>query len=136
VTGDIGIVDTNTNVMFVYGRKSAIYHNEFKLPIQLDKLERTIKAIPYIGEVIFLKVDQASSLPSGKTPKLILLVYPDINFSEAKRIGLLRLGELMKVYHSKINVELGNSLSIDDIVIVPSSFIKTQDGKICRYFYS
>jgi len=125
VSGDVGYNNPNTNVLFVYGRKSATYYNNFKLPIQLDKLERTIKSIPYLEEAFLL--------PRGR--KLILLVYPDINFVEAKRLGYLHLIELMKVYLHRINSNVSESTRIDDIKVLTRPLIKTQDGKICRYFY-
>lgn len=125
VTSDIGFIDSN-NILFVYGRKSAIHLNEFKLPTQLDRLERIIKSIPYIQDVIFL----------SRGTKLILLVYPDQNFAETKGLGLLHLEELMKVYLKEININLDEPAYISKLVIVTDPLIKTHDGKICRYFYS
>jgi len=124
VTGDIGFDDSNSNVLFVYGRKLARIQNEYKLPIQLDKLERIIKSIPYIEEVLFVK----------RHNKLALLVYPDVNFAETKKLGYLRFEELMKVYLNKINTEIGEH--IDGLIILDDPLLKTHDNKICRYFYS
>lgn len=131
ITGDIGFNDSESDVLYVYGRKSALVQNEFKLPIQLDKLERTIKSIPYFKDVVFI-----SNLNEKGIKKLILLVYPDIAFVETKGLGLLRLRELMKVYLFKINSGIEVHIHIDDIVIINVPLLKTQDGKICRYFYS
>lgn len=128
-TGDVGFVDSNTNVMFVHGRLSAMYHNDFKLPIQLDRLERIIKSIPYVKEVILYAHNE-----QGKK-KLILFVYPDINFVETKGLGYLKIKELMRVYLSKINLELNNSVNIDGLRVVDTPFVKTHDGKICRYYF-
>jgi long-subunit acyl-CoA synthetase (AMP-forming) len=124
LTGDIGFSDSD--VLFVYGRASAIYHNEFKLPIQLDKLERIIKSIPYFKEVLLF--------PDNN--KLYLLAYPDINMVETKGLGLLRLKELMKIYLNRINTGLNESVSIQNIVILTEPLKKNKNGKICRYFYS
>jgi long-subunit acyl-CoA synthetase (AMP-forming) len=130
VTGDVGFVDSNTNVMFVYGRVSAIYHNEFKLPIQLDRLERIIKSIPYVKEVLLY-----AHKNELEKQRLILLVYPDVNFVEAKGIGYLKLKELMRMYLSKINLELNNSVNIDGLRVVDIPLLKTHDGKVCRYYF-
>jgi long-subunit acyl-CoA synthetase (AMP-forming) len=135
LTGDIGVTDPKSNVLFVYGRKKAIILNDFKLPVQLDKIERIIKSIPYIQEVIILlrrSIDQEERT----VDKLILLVYPDINFVEAKGLGILHTESLMEIYRKKINQALDQPIQIDTVILMTESFLKTHDGKICRYYYS
>lgn len=134
VTGDIGFNDSASNVLYVFGRKSAIIQNEFKLPIQLDKLERTLKSIPYFKDIIFLS--RLEERNGREIQEITLLAYPDSTFVETKKLGMLRLKELMKVYQSKINFGIGPNIHIDNITIVDTPLLKTQDGKICRYFYS
>jgi long-subunit acyl-CoA synthetase (AMP-forming) len=129
-TGDIGFFESSTNVLYVYGRAKARAHNGIKMPIQLDKIERIIKSIPYVKDCILLPVLQEHG------QELILFVYPDINFVEAKNLRLLRLKELFKVYLNRINSILGDSAHIDDVVVSTEPLLKTHDGKICRYFYS
>lgn len=128
ITGDIGVNDPVTNVLFVYGRKSAVHINDFKLPTQLDKLERIIKSIPYVKEVVLFHTKEDN--------KLILLVYPDVKFVETKRLGLIHLKELMNVYLKKINITLGDPTKIDEVIVLTEPLRKTPDGKICRYYYS
>ena len=123
VTGDIGFINSSDGVMTIYGRKSAIYYNAFKLPIQLDKLERIIKTIPYIKDAMINQIHG----------KLYLVVYPNIEFGETKKLGYLRLRRLMKQYLIKINESLDNNCYLDDIILVEEPFLKTHDGKIRRF---
>ena len=129
-TGDVGYTVVNSDVLFVYGRSSATTYNDYNLPIQLDKIERIIRSIPYIKEVILYPILQ------DDRQKLIMLVYPDVNFVEAKSLGLLRLNELMKVYLKRINLNLRESVYIDFLRVLDEPLKKTQDGKICRYYYT
>ena len=128
VTGDIGFLRQDTRLLYIYGRQSAILENEFKLPIQADKIERILKAIPYIKELIIYS-DREDHM-------LNLLVYPNTNFVEAKGIGLVALKSLLLKYLDRINKILENNVQIKNIFISDYPLQKTTDDKICRYYYS
>lgn len=126
LSGDIGSYDPDKALLIVYGRKSAVFLNDFKFPVQLDKIERIIKTIPYFQDVLFV---------SDGNEGLILVVYPDPSFLETKKIGYLRLKELVKLYLNRINAELEDTIKITSISLSFEPLLKTHDGKIRRCYY-
>jgi long-subunit acyl-CoA synthetase (AMP-forming) len=125
-TGDIGFFNHDTDVLHLVGRKVATHITEFKLPMQLDELERIVKSIPYVKEALLVP----------KESHLALLVYPDVDFAGIKGLGYLRTRELLRAYMKRINANLTDTRQISKVVLMSEPLLKTPDGKICRYFYS
>lgn len=132
-TGDVGY--TCNNYLFIKGRKKCEIEGVYRLPVQVDYIERMIGGNPYVKESIIIKVEDEGDDPSKINGAFKLFVYPNVPFVESKNMGLIELKKLLDMYLEKINSELYPFERIESINISSEPLNKTFDGKIKRHLY-
>jgi len=71
-----------------------------------------------------------------KNKKLIALVYPDLEFADAKGINEKKLTVKMEENRKFINRQLPTYCPITKIELSPEEFEKTPTKKVKRYLYT
>lgn len=131
-TGDNGFLDLTSGVLFVYGRTINEVQNDIGLPVQLDNIERTLKAIPFIKEAVIIPI----LLKSGSSVEGRLIVEVNHNIVETLNLNYFKVREILKMYVSTLNKMLSDVYTIKMLNIWTYGLHKTYNDKIVRYYYT
>jgi len=117
------------NLLFVYGRNINRVKSIFKIPIQLDVIERFVKSFPYVSECqIYLEERNTKSFNYRQVFSFV--IEPNVKFISSLNIGLFKLQTLLKIQITELMKELSEytSDSIIEVAILGRPFTKTIDG--------
>ncbi|MCF7918467.1 MAG: AMP-binding protein [Candidatus Cloacimonetes bacterium] len=124
-TGDLGIIDSD-GFIFIKGRKKNMILGPSGINIYPEEIEARLNNLPYILESLVIEQDN----------KIVALVYPDFEKTDARDISDPQILTLMQENLIEINKKLPAYSRISQIKMIPEEFVKTPTNKIKRYLYT
>ncbi len=127
-TGDMGYLGGDDGqTIFIRGRYKSMILSANGQNIYPEEIEAKLNNMPFVNESLVLE----------RNGRLIALVYPDIDATDAEGMSIAQTQELM---NSDILPELNKLLApyekIERIQLVPQEFEKTPKRSIKRFLYS
>ncbi len=124
-TGDLGLIDKD-GFVYIKGRSKNMILGPSGQNIYPEEVEAKLNNMPYVQE----------SLVIEKNDKLVALVYPDLEMTDAEEMGEADITEIMEENRKALNALLPGFISISKIELYPEEFEKTPTKKIKRFMYS
>jgi len=124
-TGDLGQFDREGNI-YIKGRCKTMILGASGQNIYPEEIESLLNN----------KFGVMESLVIDDNGRLKALIYPDYETVEAKKIGNVRLDEIMKHHVKEVNHQLPNYMNISQFVLHSEEFEKTPKRSIKRYLYT
>jgi len=124
-TGDLGQFDREGNI-YIKGRCKTMILGSSGQNIYPEEIESLLNN----------KFGVMESLVIDDNGRLKALIYPDYETVEAKKIGNVRLDEIMKHHVKEVNHQLPNYMNISQFVLHSEEFEKTPKRSIKRYLYT
>ena len=124
-TGDLGQLDKEGNI-YIKGRCKTMILGPSGQNIYPEEIESLLNN----------KFGVMESLVVDDNGRLKVLIFPDIETIETKKIGDVRLEEIMNHHIKEINHQLPTYMNISHFVLHPEEFEKTPKRSIKRYLYT
>ena len=124
-TGDLGQFDREGNI-YIKGRCKTMILGASGQNIYPEEIESLLNN----------KFGVMESLVIDDNGRLKALIFPDYETVEAKKIGNVRLDEIMKHHVKEVNHQLPNYMNISQFVLHSEEFEKTPKRSIKRYLYT
>ncbi len=124
-TGDMGVMDSE-DFIYIHGRKKNMLLGASGQNIYPEEIEAKLNNLPFVQESLVLE----------KEGRLIALIYPDYEATDAKGIPVEKLDELMETNRKEVNGTLPKFSQISKIKLYPEEFEKTPTKKIKRFLYT
>jgi long-chain acyl-CoA synthetase len=123
-TGDLGTIDQQ-GFIFIRGRSKNMLLGPSGQNIYPEEIEAILNNMLYVMESLVLISNQ----------KLIALVVPDVEKTDADKIDEAGLREKMDLNLQQLNQQLPSYSRLSEIRLYPEEFEKTPTKKIKRYLY-
>ncbi len=124
-TGDLGTMDSD-GFLYIKGRSKSMILGPSGQNIYPEEIEARINAFPLVQEC--LVVDRKEGL--------VVLIYPDMEMVDEKKMTEHSLEAKMEVYRKTLNNEVPNYMQVSQFQIVSTEFEKTPKRSIKRFLYS
>ncbi len=124
-TGDIGMLDGD-GFIYLKGRHKDILLGPSGQNIYPEEIEAKLNNMPYVEESLVIEKDD----------KIVALVYPNMEASDAEGLSEQGLQEKMEVNRELINRQLPAYSRLARIELFPEEFEKTPTKKIKRFLYT
>lgn len=124
-TGDLGQLDSEENI-YIKGRSKTMILGASGQNIYPEEIESLLNN----------KFGVLESLVVDDNGKLKAIIYPDYETVEAKKIGNVRLEEIMNHHIKEVNNQLPTYMNISHYVLHPEEFEKTPKRSIKRFLYT
>jgi long-chain acyl-CoA synthetase len=124
-TGDLGVIDKNSNI-FIRGRSKSMILGPCGQNIYPEEIESKLNNLPYVME----------SLVIEKNLRLIAMVYPDYDAVDQAGVSREDLPSLMEQNKATVNKLVASYEKIAEIRLYPNEFEKTPKKSIKRYLYT
>ena len=123
-TGDMGTI-SDGGTIFIKGRNKTMILSSNGQNIYPEEIEAKLNNMPYVAE----------SLVVERGHKLVALVYPDYEATDASRLTNEMLPKVMEQVRKDLNTRLAPYERIDEIQLRPTEFEKTPKRSIKRFLY-
>ncbi len=123
-TGDMGTI-ADMGTIFLKGRNKTMLLSSNGQNIYPEEIEAKLNNMPYVAE----------SLVVERGHKLVALVYPDYEATDASRLTNEMLPKVMEQVRKDLNKQLAPYEQIDEIQLRPTEFEKTPKRSIKRFLY-
>jgi long-chain acyl-CoA synthetase len=124
-TGDIGLIDDD-GYIFIKGRHKSMLLGPSGQNIYPEEIEARLNNLPYVEESLVIEKDK----------KIVALVYPNMEASDAEELNEAQLKEKMEANRLTLNQQLPVYSRIIKIELYPEEFEKTPTKKIKRFLYT
>jgi len=124
-TGDIGTLDRD-GFIYIKGRSKNMLLGPSGQNIYPEEIEAQLNNLPFVQE----------SLVLDNQGKLVALVCPDFELSDAKGIDEAQLRQKLERHRRELNHRLPAYCPITRIELYPKEFEKTPTRKIKRFLYT
>lgn len=124
-TGDIGSIDED-GFIYIKGRHKSMLLGPSGQNIYPEEIEAKLNNMPYVEESLVIEKDK----------KIVALVYPNIEATDAEGLNEQAIKEKMEENRKKLNENLPVYSRITKIELFPEEFEKTPTKKIKRFLYT
>jgi long-chain acyl-CoA synthetase len=124
-TGDLGVIDTDTNI-FLRGRSKSMILSSSGQNIYPEEIESKLNNLPFVMESLVLEKNQ----------RLVAFVFPDKDAMDQASISSEELLAIMETNKETLNKLIASYERISEIQLYPNEFEKTPKKSIKRYLYT